>query len=423
MVKPVSIGELRFEAPPSAWSTLVAAVAVAAAGGGKVEHVDEVSARLALSLLTRLDYNVEVRGGELRLEPPSGVGGSYTLSVGCSRDYAVFAGVVAGALARPGARVVLRGCEELVKVDWRPLVESVAVYGGRAWVTGNPRSLAIIEAVGRGRLRPGLWRVRADPETSAHIAALVAIALASPSRTHILVWPRDPLGKTDIDHAVYAAGALGGVEYSPIYNKFSVEPGSPGSLSSRPDFALALHLAGLAASGVKVEIVAWSTGDTPYEPTRIAAMLLERLGYSHEVNDGVMVVKELGAQVTSRVNLYDYPEYAPTLLTLAAARRGELKLEDVPDSYRGDVDDVVGLLAGLGYSVETAPEHIRLRAGGEPPLEEIVATCTTPHVLLAAVPLAPVTRTRILVERAECLRSVWPRLYPVLEEAGLVERV
>ncbi len=395
---------------------------MAAAGGGKVERVDEASARLVLGLLTRLGYTVEVRGGALRVEPPSGVGGSYTLNVGCSRDYAVFAGVAAGALARPGARIVLRGCEELVETDWRPLIESVSVYGGRAWVTGNPRSLVIIEAVGRGRLRPGLWRVRVDPETSAHIAALVAIALAAPSRTHILVWPRDPLGKTDIDHAVYAASVLGGVDYSPVYNKFSLEPGSPGVVSTRPDAALALHLAGLAASGVRVEMAVWGAGDTPYEPTRVAMLLLEKLGYNYAVGNGVLVVRELGAQVASRVNLYDYPEYAPALLTLAAARRGELRLEDVPGSYRGDVDDVAGLLAALGYSVETAPERIALRGDGRPPLEEIVATCTTPHVLLAAVVLASATRTRILVERAECLRAVWPSLYPVLEEVGLVER-
>ncbi|AEM38684.1 EPSP synthase (3-phosphoshikimate 1-carboxyvinyltransferase) [Pyrolobus fumarii 1A] len=425
LLPPAEGAKLHFRLPGSVWSGLVLLSAALAAGGGIVERIPPQALHLFQVFASKLGHSVEVEGDRVRVEyVPGRAGGEAVINVGCSFDYATFIGVVAGAVAPPGMRVTLRGCEELVEADWRPLLEAVAVYGGRAWPAGSPSSLVIIESVGRGRLRAGLWRVMRREDTVAHIAGLIVAALAAPARTYVLVWPRDPPAKSDIDPAVYAAEKLASIEYSPAYNRFSIEPGEGGErLVNRPECALALHLAGLAASGYTVTLKAWEAGNTPYEPIGLSKMILEQLGYKISINSGELVVSGVEEQVRSKFWLLDYPEYAAPLLTLAAARRGEATVEDVPKSYRDDAEEVIGLLASLGYSVESGPE--RLRVMGEPQLlpSEPVATCTSPHVLPAAATLAATASTTILVERAECLSRIWPEFYHDAEAGGLAKKL
>ena len=384
----------------------------AATGGGE---------KLAAGMLGRLGYRVERLENGIRVEG-EGRGGDIVVNVGCSYDFAVFAGIVAGVLAEPGARISLRACEELVEADWRPLLETVSAYGGRAWVTGNPSRLVIIEAVGKGRLSGTLWRLQRSLETSAHITAAIVAALAADHDIHIYVWPRDPPAKTDIDPAVYAANRLSSIEYNATYSRFRVEPGSPGRLRVYPDMPLALHLAGLAALGARVEIILErfeAEAETPFSPLRVSAKILDQLGYDATLSGAGMRVDAGEAVMVHRLFLYDEPDYAAPALTLAAARREELSLMEVPKGYRGDLEDVAGVLVSLGYHVELGEEEVRL----EPPRlsrEELgkvtpVVTCTSPHVPPAALVASIASRLECIVERWDCLAGYWPEFYRVAE--------
>ncbi len=426
-VRPVKPRAVRVEAPPSHWSTAVALFAAAAAGGGRVERVEWFAASLPAVLLERLGYSVERGDASARVEPASEPR-DVVLNVGCSYDYAVFVGVAAGALAAPGARVVLRACQELVEADWRPLLEAVAAYGGRAWATGDPRGIIVVEAVGRGRLKAGLWRVMRSLDTSAHIASLIIAALAAPAPVYIRVLPRDPPAKTDIDAAVYAAGVLGGVEYGANYARFRIEPGAEGGrLEARPDVPLTLHLAGFSAMGARVELAAWRAGDTPYEPLSVARRLAEQMGYVVEDRGFTLVFTGFEAARAHRLFFYDEPDYAAPAATLAAAAEEEVELHEVPRGYRSDLDDVIGVLASLGYSVETGEEYYRvapprLAEGGVAAEVVPVVTCTTPHVPPAAIVAAARRGSEVIVERWECMRGVWPGFYRLVEELGLAAR-
>ena len=391
-----------------------------------LEVVDEGAERLAAGMLGRLGYRVDRLGAELRVEG-EGRGGDIVVNVGCSYDFAVFAGIVAGVLAEPGARIALKTCEELVEVDWRPLLETVTAYGGRAWVTGNPSRLVIVEAVGRGRLSGSLWRLQRSLETSAHIAAAIVAALAADHDIHIYVWPRDPPAKTDIDPAVYAAAQLSDIEYNAAYSRFRVRPGSPGRLKVYPDMPLALHLAGLAALGATLEIRLEGfevEAETPFNPLRVSMKVLEQLGYDASTSGPTMRVEAGEAVMVHRLFLYDEPDYAASSLTLAAARMEELSVMEVPRGYRSDLEDVAGVLASLGYHVELGEEEVKL----EPPrltreeLERVtpVVTCTSPHVPPAALVASAASGLECIVERWDCLAGYWPEFYRVAEALGAV---
>lgn len=411
--------------PPSQWGVLVALAALAAVGGGVLRGAGEGVERLASRLLGRLGYTLVREGDVLRVEG-EGRGGDILLNVGCSYDYAVFTGIVAGVLAAPGARVYLRACEELVEADWRPLLETISAYGGRAWVTGNPARLVVVEAVGRGRLSGGLWRLQRSLDTSAHITAAIIAALASDRRVYIHVWPRDPPAKTDIDPAVYAASRLSSIDYNAAYSRFSVEPGASGELRAYPDMPLALHLAGLAALGARVELRLEgfeAEGETPFHPVRVASRLLEQLGYSVRASSAALTVEAGEAVMVHRLFLYDEPDYAAPSLTLAAARMEELSIMEVPRGYRGDVEDVAGVLASLGFHVELGEEEVKI---GPPRLsrEELgrvtpVVTCTTPHVAPAALVASLASGLECIVERWDCLEGYWPSFYRVAEHLGV----
>lgn len=426
-LKPRSLEGARVELKPPAsqWALLVELSALAAVGGGVLKGVEEGAERLASRFLSSLGYRVEREGDSLRVTG-EGAEGDITVNVGCSYDYAVFTGIVAGALAAPKARIALRTCEELAKADWRPLLETVSAYGGRAWVTGIPSRLVIVEAVGRGRLMGGLWRLQSSLDTSAHIAAAIIAALASDHRVYIHVWPRDPPAKTDIDPAVYAAYRLSRIEHSPGYTRFVVEPGSPGSLQAYPDMSVALHLAGLAAIGARVRLILEGfevEPGTPFHPLGPASKLLEQLGYRVALGDRFIEIEGVEAVVVHRLFFYDDPDYAAAALTLAAARMEELSLMEVPRGYRGDVDEVAGVLASLGYHVELGEEEVRL----EPPRlprEELgrvtpVVTCTSPHVAPAALVSSLALRVECIVERWDCLAGYWRDFYRVVEGLGV----
>ncbi len=429
-VNPVKGDKLSVDMPGGAWSGIVASLAVLAAGGGVVERLPPQAAALVSSLAVRLGHVAIDEGeGRLRLEYVSDrAGGEYSVNVGCSLDYATLVGIVSGVVAPPGARIVLRGCEELVEADWRPLIEAVAAYGGRAYPAGSPKSLVVIEAVGRGRLRTGLWRLEVrSSSTVAHIAGAIIAALAAEDSVYIRVWPRDPHSKSDIDPAVYAASIVGEVEYSPGYNRFRVKPGSPGArVINRPDTALSLHMAGLsAAGGVRVSLRAWRVEPrTVYDPLSTASTLLEQLGYLHEAREDTLVVEDIGAQVRRLFWLRDYPEYAAPIVTLAAARRGEARLEELPEQHIREAGDVATVFLPLGYSVETSPEALSVKPGAEPlTLEELAATCTSPHVLPAAVVAATLASRPYMVDRGDCLRLLWPEFYKALGEANVLARL
>ena len=428
-LKPRSVNGSRvsFSPPPSQWAILVELSALAAVGGGELEAAGDGVERLAAGMLGRLGYRVERLGGKLRVEG-EGRGGDIVVNVGCSYDFAVFAGIVAGVLAEPGARVSLRACEELVEADWRPLLETVSAYGGRAWVTGNPSRLVMVEAVGRGRLSGTLWRLQRSLETSAHIAAAIVAALAADHDVHIYVWPRDPPAKTDIDPAVYAAARLSSIEYNAAYSRFKVEPGSPGGLKVYPDMPLALHLAGLAALGARVEIILdhfEAEALTPFNPIRVSVKILDQLGYEANASEAAIRVDAGEAVMVHRLFLYDEPDYAASALTLAAARREELSLMEVPRGYRSDLEDVAGVLASLGYHVELGEEEVKV----EPPrlpreeLEKVtpVVTCTSPHVPPAALVASIASRLECIVERWDCLAGYWPEFYRVAEALGAAD--
>ncbi len=428
-IRPVKTSSVNIRAPGSLWGGLVAGLALLAAGGGVIERVPPQAKHLLSVIASRLGHVAEDLGDGLRLEYVGGrAGGEYSISVGCSIDYATLVGVIAGVIAPPGARIILRGCEELLEADWRPLVESVAAYGGKAYTTGSPRSLVIIEAVGRGRLRTGLWRLRVrSGSTVAHITAAIVTALAADDTVYINVWPRDPHSKSDIDPAVYAALAVSDVDYSPSYNRFRVKPGSGGArLANRPDFSLGLHVAGLSASrGVKVTLKAWSTEpSTPYDPFAIASILLDQLGYRYEARSDTITVEGVEEQVRRVYVLRDYPEYTPPLVTLAASRRGEVRVEEVPETYIQEANDVASLFIPLGYSLEIAKDVLSLKPAPQTLLlEELAATCTNPHVLPAALAASSLASRPYIVEHGDCLKHLWPEFYDDMAGVGAFEEI
>ncbi|WP_154795150.1 3-phosphoshikimate 1-carboxyvinyltransferase [Occultella kanbiaonis] len=150
--------------------------------------------------------------------------------------------------------------------------------------------------------------------------------------------------------------------------KWRVEPGpiSGGDVVIEPDLSNAgPFLAAALAVGGTVRVPNWPTATT--QPGALLPGLLERLGATTALADGVLSVTGTGTVRPVDVDLSAAGELAPTIAALAALADGESRLRGIAHIRGHETDRLAALVTEirrLGGSAEETDDGLIIRGGG-----------------------------------------------------------